>query len=154
MISQATFSQAFFTLFAEAFGVAGDRAGFFLDDGKSGLLGTIDQLSADQASAGRTAEESTIAAHCGHVLFLLEFFAAFQRGETPNEDWASSWRTHVVNEAEWADLRAKIRSTYDFIVTGLQSSDEWPEPAIGASMMLLAHCSYHLGEIRQRVLWV
>jgi hypothetical protein len=31
----------------------------------------------------------------------------------------------------------------------LQARDAWPEPAVAASMILLAHCAYHVGEIRQ-----
>jgi hypothetical protein len=36
----------------------------------------------------------------------------------------------------------------------LKVRDDWPEAAVAASMMLLAHCAYHVGEIRQRLLWV
>jgi hypothetical protein len=154
VIPQPIFAQSFFTLLAEAFGVAGTPDGYFLDSGHSGLLGTIAQLSAETASASRGLEDSSIAAHCGHVLFLLRFFAAFERGETPEADWAGSWRTRQVDEAAWKQLQAELRAAYDEVVARMQARPEWPEPAIGACMLLLAHCAYHTGEIRQRLLWV
>jgi hypothetical protein len=154
MFETSTFTQPFFVLFAEAFGVSDMAAGYFLDTGQSGLLGTIDTLSAEVASAARTPEEATIAAHCGHILFLLHFFAAYERGETPTADWPGSWTTRIVDEAEWRGLRHELRIAYEMIVTRLQARETWPDEAVGASMMLLAHCAYHVGEIRQRLMWL
>jgi hypothetical protein len=154
VIQTSTFTQPFFVFFAEAFGVSAMPSGYFLDTGQSGLLGTINTLSAEVASAARTPEEATIAAHCGHILFLLDFFAAYERGETPTPDWPSSWTTRVVDETEWGALRHELQTAYDTIVTRLQARETWPDEAVGASMMLLAHCAYHVGEIRQRLMWV
>jgi hypothetical protein len=55
-------------------------------------------LTAEAASAGGESAETTIAAHCGHILFLLNFFAAIERGETITPDWESSWAIQVVND--------------------------------------------------------
>lgn len=154
MIPTATFTQSFFELFAEAFGVSTAPSGYFLDTGQSGLLGTINTLNTEVASATRSPEEATIAAHCGHILFLLQFFEAYERGETPNPDWAGSWTTRIVDDAAWHALRRELQTTYTSVVTRLQERETWPDEAIGASMMLLAHCAYHVGEIRQRLLWV
>jgi hypothetical protein len=154
MIQTTTFTQPFFVLFAEAFGVSDLPSGYFLDTGQSGLLGTINTLSAEVASAARAPEEATIAAHCGHILFLLRFFAAYERGETPTPDWPGSWTTRVVDDAQWSALRHELKTAYETIVTRLQARESWPDEAVGASMMLLAHCAYHVGEIRQRLTWV
>ncbi len=154
MIPTATFTQSFFVLFAETFGVSDAPSGYFLDTGQSGLIGTINTHGAEVASAARTPEEATIAAHCGHVLFLLHFFAAYERGETPTPDWAGSWTTRVVDDAAWHALRHELQTTYASLVARLQARETWPDEAIGAAMMLLAHCAYHVGEIRQRLLWV
>ena len=154
MIVTTSFTQPFFVLFAEAFGVSEHSDGFFLDSGQSGLLGTVSTLSAKVASASRTPEEATIAAHCGHILFLLKFFAARERGEEPNTDWASSWTTRVVDETQWKAVQHELQTSYVGLVERLQARDTWPDEAIGAAMMLLAHCTYHVGEIRQRLLWV
>jgi hypothetical protein len=154
MIQTSTVAQPFFVFFAEVFGLSDPSSGYFLDTGQSGLLGTINGLTADVASAARTPEEATIASHCAHILFLLEFFAAHERGETPTPDWSSSWTTRVVDDTQWRALRHELQIAYDNIVTRMKARETWPDEAVGASMMLIAHCAYHVGEIRQRLLWV
>jgi hypothetical protein len=154
MISTTDFKKWFFLLLAETFGVADTPHGVMLDTGRSGLIGTINTISAEIASAAPTPDHATIAAHCGHILFLLNHFAAYERGETPTMDWPSSWKTRVVDDAAWQALRNDVQTAYDSVVARLQAREEWPEAAVAASMVLLAHCAYHVGEIRQRLLWV
>jgi hypothetical protein len=154
MFPATTFVRPLLVMLAEAFGVGETPNGYFLDTGQSGLMGTINALSAQTASAARTPEEATIAAHCGHILFLLRFFAAFERGETPEADWPGSWQTRVVDERDWDELRRDLQGEYDNLVARLRQRETWPDEAFGASLMLLAHCAYHVGEIRQRLLWV
>ena len=154
MIPTAQFTHWFLLLLAEVFGVADTPDGRILDTGQSGLLGTITTLSPEVASAAPTPDQATIASHCGHVLFLLQYFAAYERGETPEADWEGSWATRVVDDAAWLALRQELQTTYDTLIERLNVRDTWPEAAIAASMMLLAHCAYHVGEIRQRLLWV
>jgi hypothetical protein len=83
MIPTSEFTHWFFLLLAETLGVADTPHGRILDNGQSGLLGTINTLSAEVASAAPTPDQATIASHCGHILFLLQYFAAYERGETP-----------------------------------------------------------------------
>ena len=97
-------------LLAEGFGVSDSAIGYFLDDGQSGLLGTIDRLTAATASAGLRPENATIAAHSNHVLFLLDLFMADERGEQPSADWAGSWTVQTVDAAAWDALRANVRA--------------------------------------------
>jgi len=47
-----------------------------------------------------------------------------------------------------------LQIAYDTIVARLQVRETWPDEAVGASMMLLAHCAYHVGEIKQRLTWL
>jgi hypothetical protein len=141
-------------LLAEAFGAANTEDAYFLDSGRSGLLGTIDTLSAEQASAAPTAEQGTIASHSGHVLFLLQLFDAYEHGQAPTPDWEGSWATRAVDEAGWRALRDDLRAAYESVMADVESKDAWPEPRLAAAMTLLAHCAYHVGEIRQRLLWV
>jgi len=154
MIPTPEFTKWFFILLAETFGVADTPDGYILDTGQSGLLGTINTLSAEVASAAPTPDQATIASHCGHVLFLLQYFAAYERGETPAPDWEGSWTTRVVDDGAWQALRDELRTTYDDVMARLRVRETWPEAAVAASLMLLAHCAYHVGEIRQRVQWV
>lgn len=154
MIPSAEFTKWFLILLAETFGVADTSSSYILDTGQSGFFGTIDTLSAEVASAAPTPEQATIASHCGHVLLLLQYYAAYERGETLEPDWAGSWATPIVDDAAWQALRQELRTTYDALMVRLQVRDIWPESGVAASLMLLAHCAYHVGEIRQRLLWV
>lgn len=154
MIPSETYAKWLLVLLAEIFGVADTPQGFVLDDGRSGLMGTINVLSAEQASFAPNVEQGTIASHCGHILFLLQFFAAHERGESPEADWQGSWAIRMVDAAAWQHLRDELQATYDQLVVRLQARTDWPEPAVTASMMLLTHCAYHVGEIRQRLLWI
>ena len=154
MIPTAEFTKWFLLLLAETFGVADTPYGYILDTGQSGLLGTIDALSAEVASAAPTPEQATIASHCRHVLLLLQYYAAYERGETLEPDWSGSWAIRIVDDAAWQALRHELRTTYDALMARLQARDTWPESGVAASLMLLAHCAYHVGEIRQRLMWV
>ena len=154
MIPVSDFKNAFMPLFAEIFGVSESEHGFILDNGQSGLIGTIMNVSAAQASQAPNNNQATLASHTGHVLFLLHLFAAFERGENPVPDWAGSWSVRQVDESAWDGLRQDLRTAYATVAERMQNREEWPAPAVGAAMMLLAHCAYHVGEIRQRLLWI
>jgi hypothetical protein len=143
------FKNPLLMLLAEGFGVTDSPNGYFLDDGQSGLLGTIDRLSAATASAGLRPANATIAAHTNHVLFLLDLFAAYERGEQPSADWAGSWSVQQVDAAAWDTLRADVRARYATVVGQIKARSEWPEPAVAAAINLLAHVAYHTGEIKQ-----
>lgn len=147
MINTDMFKRSLGGLLAEAFGVSEAEHGFFLDSGGSGLLGMIDALSAETVSATARPEDETIASHCGHMLYVLQLFDAYEQGQMPTPDWKESWKTRGVDEAAWAKLRSDLRAGYDKAMAQLQARDEWPEPAVGAWMMLLAHVSYHVGVI-------
>lgn len=140
------FKRSLQQLLAEAFGVLESESSFFLDSGQSGLIGQIATLSAEAASHAPDQQE-TIAAHCGHVLFLLRLFDQYEQGQQPQPDWAASWATQSVDTAAWAQLRADLQSAYEMMVMRLQARSEWPERALAAWMMLLAHVSYHVGVI-------
>lgn len=153
-MENAAFTKPFLLLLAEIFGVSPASSGYVLETGKSGLMGTINPISASLASAPGQTGEATIAAHCGHILFFVRFFASFERGETPEADWPGSWKSQSLDEQGWNDLRSALQSEYDNLVVRLAQRETLPEEAIGASMILLAHCAYHVGEIRQRLLWL
>lgn len=136
-------------LLAEVFGVADTESGYLLDSGRAGLLGTIDAINAQTAAAARNADNATVASHCGHVLVILDFFLAYGRGETPTPDWPGSWKTRDVDDAAWAALRADLRTRYETLQTWLQHNERWDEAPVAALLILLTHCAYHLGEVRQ-----
>jgi hypothetical protein len=147
MIKTEDFTKPVTALLAEAFGVLDSSDVFFLDSGRDGLLGTVDGLGADLASRSLGPGRETIASHCGHVLYLLQLFDAYDQGQTPQPDWPGSWATHDVNEAAWRTLRADLRSAYETVAARLQGGP-WPEPRVAASIILVTHCAFHIGQIR------
>jgi hypothetical protein len=149
MIEPAVLTTSLKTLMAETFGVSDSPDNYMLESGHAGLMGTVNALSAATASAALTPDEPTIASHCGHILFLLSFFSAYEHGQTPEADWPGSWSTRVVDEAGWAALRAQLQSTYDAVVARFTPDSPWPEPRVGAAILLLAHSAYHVGQVRQ-----
>lgn len=149
MIDPNTFKSSLLMLLAEAFGATDNPHGWFLDDGKAGLLGTIEQIDVAMANGALRPENETVASHSGHLLCLLEYFVGFERGQQPKMDWPGSWRYRNLDAAAWDKLRADLRANYTTLTGLIQARTEWPEPAVGACMMLLAHVSYHVGEIKQ-----
>jgi hypothetical protein len=151
---ETTFKKWLTTLLAETFGVVDGSDVYILDSGQAGLLGTIKTIGAETASATPRPEQAPIAAHCGHVLMLLRWFASYEEGQPIEPDWPGSWATRVVDEAGWADLQAELQTNYEAVMGYLRAREEWHDAAVAASMMLLTHCAYHVGEVRQRLLWV
>lgn len=148
-INTTVFTASLGALMAEAFGMAATPHGFFLDTGQSGLLGTINQIDAVTASTPCPVAAETIAAHCGHVRWLLTFFAEHERGENPPPAWAASWQVQTVDDAAWATLRQELADTYTYLQERLQIRTDWHEVAVSAWLMLLAHVSYHVGVIHK-----
>ena len=151
MIDVPQFRGPLTSLLREVFGLSDMPTGYFLDSGESGLLGLTKSIDAVTASAVYLPGHETIAAHCGHVLYTLDLFLALERGERPQPDWAATWATQAVDEAGWAGLQAGIQSAYDGVMAALAQREEWPQPAIGAGLMLLAHTAYHVGVVHKMI---
>ena len=145
------FKQTLISLLAEAYGLSDAPTGFFLDSGRSGLFGQIEKIDAKVASDQIEPDHETIAGHCRHLLYTFEIFLAFENGERPTPDWAASWVPQIVDEAEWDKLRAALKSAYDLFIEKVQARTEWPQPAVGAGMMMLAHTVYHVGVIDKMI---
>jgi len=143
------FKKWLLTLLPEIFGATDSEHGYILDNGRAGILGTIDTLDAAAASRAPKSGAETIASHSGHTLYLMELFAAYSNGENPQTDWPGSWKNQIVDQAGWNELRTKLRATYEDILDFVSKREVWDEDVIAASMILLGHCAYHLGEIKQ-----
>jgi len=145
---QESFSQELFDILEETFDI---HHGVYLDKGTS-LFPTLDQISASQASIPVGGRCATIAARVEHVIFYLHILERDIAGQEVGQvDWNEIWnRVCGVTTAEWDDLRARLRAAYDQLAATLRDVDDWARnDAIGASMGILVHTAYHLGEIRQ-----
>jgi len=66
-------------------------------------------------------------------------------------DWGKIWsRVGGVTTAEWDEQKSRLKEAYARLSAMLRGIDNWEQnDAIGASMAILVHTAYHLGEIRQ-----
>jgi hypothetical protein len=145
---QESFSKVLLDILEETFET---HHGVYLDKGTS-LLTTLDQISAGEASIPIGNRCATMAAQVEHVIFYLEVVErsiAGQDGGKP--DWGEIWsRVSGVTGAEWDELRARLKATYNRLSKMLRGIENWEHnDAIGDSMAIVVHTAYHLGEIRQ-----
>lgn len=117
----------------------------------TGVLGTIDALSAAQVSQKGGPGGSTIAGHVRHISSSLVLSTRGLRGESVSRDRGGSWTVSVVDDAEWTALRKDLRAAYESMLLAVQTHAVWDEDALGVAFGAIAHTAYHLGAIRQRL---
>jgi len=143
-----TFTNQLFDLFEETF----DRVqGIYLDRGTS-LFETLETISAEEASRPVSAKCASIAAQVAHVRFYLQVLLEGCLQEKPigRPDWQASWQLQHVTPDEWEALKKELRETQQSVLAAMKDLDVWEgEDDIGASLAILAHTAFHLGQIRQ-----
>jgi len=117
----------------------------------TGVLATIDTLTASQASQVGGPGHTTIAGHVHHLESSVTLTTRALRGEAASRDRGHSWTVSVVDDAAWAALRASLRRVYQELVVAVGMRSTWDEDAIGTAFGAIAHTAYHLGAIRQRL---
>ena len=117
---------------------------------KSGILGTMEGLTSEQASRIPIPGRSSIAGHAHHLRFSLELLERWSRGEDPFADakWEESWRVQTVTESEWRDLQQALRHGARFWQEAVAQPREWDDIAFTGAIASAAHAGYHLGAIR------
>lgn len=145
-IALADFRAAFLVNWDEAFTKV---TGIFLDQGTS-FFETLATISAEEASRPVGGGCSNIAAQVNHAWFYLDIMNRLGRGDdVPRPiDWDGSWDVGAVDDAEWQRLIAQLRDAHDEVRTFITTFEGWNEDFIGGAFGMLAHCAYHLGEIR------
>jgi len=126
------------------------EAAYLLNTGDRGLLGSLDALSAEAASA-QASGRSSVAAHVDHVRYGLQLLNRWARGEDPwaEADWAASWSRQQVTEQEWRALRTALATEAKAWMEAVDRP--WPAEHTAATAIVgsIAHLAYHLGAIRQ-----
>lgn len=139
-------------LLRETFEGASGASTYFIDnDPGAGFLGTVDGLSAQEASRRARRGGSSIAGHVFHVGFHLEMSSAWLRGDREPRDWRQSWTVTVVDEAGWGKLRASLRRQFADLVRAIETEPAAGGDALATTIGAIAHAAYHLGAIRQRI---
>jgi DinB family protein len=124
---------------------------YFIDNKPdAAVFGTIEALTAEDASRPLGTGESTIASHVHHLAFALAEAADFLRGQRGDVDWSESWRVRTVDEAGWTALKARLRAEYERLLRAVDDAAASGEEAFGGAVGVLAHAAYHLGAIRQK----
>jgi hypothetical protein len=138
-------------LFGELVDGPSPDAAFMLNGGDSGLLRTLDRLSAAAASTA-TAGGASIAAHVDHVCYGLELMNRWSAGEADpwsGADWMASWRRQTLTDEQWAALRERLRGQVRQWQEALQQPRALSDLELKGVIASVAHLAYHLGAIRQ-----
>jgi hypothetical protein len=147
-IATDSFKKEIFDLLEETFEQV---QGIYLDRGTS-LFETLETISAEEASRPVSAKCASIAAQVEHVRFYLRVLLEgyLQKKTIGRINWEESWQLKEVTSDEWEALKRELRETYQSVLMAMKNLDTWEgENDIGASLAILAHTAYHLGEIRQ-----
>lgn len=154
-IDRAELSAILSELLTEAYdGPSNPSMTWFADNEPgSGILGTLERLTAAQASTPLSASDpATPASHAGHLCFALGLANRALRGENAHETavWKNSWNRERVGEAEWKELLAQLRAEYDALLQAISSGLQY-DGRMNLSGVLgqLAHGAWHLGALRQ-----
>lgn len=144
-VSAPHFSENLFAILRETF----ERTiGIYLDRGTD-FYDTLAGLSAEEAS--REVLGTTIAAQVFHTAYYVRAVERYFEGFTGKTDWAESWTTRTVTEAEWDALRAQLQDDYARAFRKLEAVTDWGENALDFGMTIAVHSAYHLGAVRQLV---
>ncbi len=125
--------------------------GIYLDRGTS-FFETLETISAEEASRPVSAGCACIAAQVAHVRYYLKVLldGCLLKKKIDRPDWPSSWQLKQVTPDEWQALKQDLRHTQQSVLAAMNDLDVWEgEDDIGASLAILAHTAFHLGQIRQ-----
>lgn len=125
-------------------------AAYMLNSGDPGLLGSLEHVSAEEASRALH-DGATVAAHVDHLHFGLSLMNRWAAGEDPfaNADWSASWRVTSVSDAQWRELRSSLASEAQRWRDALASDRLLDQTELNFVLASIAHLAYHLGAIRQ-----
>jgi hypothetical protein len=149
-IAENEFRSALGRLLREALNGTAPEAAFFLNRGDKGLLASLEQLTAKQASARRKGGTS-VAAHVDHLRYGLSLLNRWARGENPwsDADWTASWERVKVNDQQWKSLRQSLRAEAENWTKAIDERRHWDEGSVTEVTASVVHLAYHLGALRQ-----
>lgn len=123
--------------------------GAFLDSGNS-MFETLATISAEEASRPVGGGCASIAAQVNHTRFYLDVALQYAKNEANGPfDWDGSWQVGPVDDQAWHEQVQSLRAVYETVRSFIEGSEAWADDAVGGTIAMIAHCAYHLGEIRQ-----
>ena len=150
-IPNNTFRKVLLELFAEAYDGPHLSYTWFIDNApKSGVLGTLEDITSEEASRTFVENGSSIAAHTEHLRWSLAQTNAMIDGKQPSQNWSESWLVKTVNTDEWHTLRSSLRSEYEMLFANIEKQQDFSdEQILTGAFSFVAHAAYHLGSIKQ-----
>jgi len=148
-INQDDFTSSLFALLRETFESKNTAFGTMYLNPGTGFFATIEDVDAERASRAAGENGTTIAAHCEHVRFYLEFLSNYMNEKFTMVDWNDSWKVKTVTDAEWSALRGQLQKTYQLVTDSFNEVETWNDFKISGALGILAHTAYHLSAIRQ-----
>jgi hypothetical protein len=139
------------TLFRELIDGVPREPSYMLNTGDVGLLGSIEKLSADDASRTSLGGAS-IAAHVDHLRYGLALMNQWKSGvKNPwaGADWTASWKISRVTDAEWDRLRRELKTETHQWLDALGAARAMDETQLTYMIASIAHLAYHVGAVRQ-----
>ena len=154
IINSELLSRGISLLLTEAYaGPSGNGSWFTDEDPDSGILGTLEKLSAADASARLTpGDGASAASHASHLRYALHLANRAMKGENPyrDADWSGSWMVSVVDEKAWAELKAGLRAEFETLRAAISNPTVWSSDTRVFGMIgNIAHSAWHLGALRQ-----
>lgn len=132
-------------------GVAVNGPAFCLNAGDVGLLRSLNNLSAADASQSAQGG-ATIAAHTQHVRYGLSLMNRWtSEGGDPfaSAKWGEAWMVSDVSEQQWDELRAGLREEAHRWISALGQPRDLQQVELAGVIASVAHLAYHLGAVRQ-----
>jgi hypothetical protein len=137
-------------LFSELVNGQPKSPAYVLNGEDTGLLASLDKLSAEQASHSSQGG-ATIAAHTAHLQYGLSLMNRWAAGENPwkDADWSQAWKISGVDPAKWAELRRGLRHETERWLESQRTLREVSGSELDSTIGTTVHLAYHMGAIRQ-----
>ena len=139
------------TILKELTSGSSESGGWVLNPRDAGLLGSLDRVSAEEASTVPPHGTSSVAAHVDHLRYGLSLLNRASAGENPflEADWSAAWRNNQVSDTEWVRLRAGLAEEAHKWRHNFEALVDAGEMELTGVLASAAHLAYHLGAIRQ-----
>jgi hypothetical protein len=132
-------------------GTSGQKGAFVLNTGDVGLLRSLHNLSAADASRSVNSG-ATIAAHAQHLrygLSLMNRWAAEGGDPFADASWDEAWKTSAVDEKAWKEIQDGLDEEAHLWLETLRRPRVVSVVELTGMTASVAHLAYHLGAIRQ-----
>jgi hypothetical protein len=150
-MAESSVHDALSTVLDELLAGAAEDSGWLLNPKDPGLLRSLANLTAADASAIPAGGHSSIAAHVDHLRYGLSLLNRWSQEEDPfaNADYSASWKRTTVSESQWSSLRNDLESEARKWQSGVRPPRELTDDQLKGHLAAAAHLAYHLGAIRQ-----